>query len=116
MIAVTVRDLESGEPSLRAHDTLTVDVPRDFVRGGIFTVADGFRAAYTTIAGKQALRKVTTRPLSWRNSGETCLVACSGGGLRRLRHYRLCALEPAPAATPRSDAPLDCGDSTVASE
>jgi len=101
---MTVRDLGSGEHSLRAHDTLTVDVPRDFLRGGGFTVADGFRAAYTAIAGKQVLRNVTTRPLSWRASGETCLVACSGGGLRRLRHYRLCAVEPAPAATNGPDA------------
>jgi hypothetical protein len=66
-------------------------------------VADGFRAAYMAIAGRQVLRNVLTRPLSWRNSGETCLVACSGGCLRRLRHYRLCAVEPA-AATPVSDA------------
>ena len=102
---MTVRDLGTGERALRAHDTLTVDVPRDLPPGGVFTVADGFRAAYTAIAGKQVLRQVTTLPLSWRGSGETCLVVCSGGGLRRLRHYRLCTVEPEPAAAvPRSDA------------
>ena len=95
-----MRDLASGERSIRAHDTLTLDVPRDFPgAGAVFTVADGFRASYLAIAGKQVLRHVTPRPLSWRREGETCLVARSSSGLRRLRHYRLCAVEPVAAST-----------------
>jgi len=97
----TVLDLATGERSIRAHDTLTLDVPRDFPRaGGVFTVADGFRASYMAIAGRQVVRQVTPRPLSWRAEGETCLVARTGNGLRRLRHYRLCSVEPAAAVTP----------------
>ena len=104
MMPIAVMDLATGERSIRAHDTLTLDVPRDFLRtGGIFSVADGFRASYTAIAGKQIFRQVTPRPLSWRAEGETCLVARSGSSLRRLRHYRICSIEgsaPAPPQVP----------------
>ena len=99
MTPIAVLDLATGERSTRAHDTLTLDVPRDFLRaGGVFTVSDGFRASYTAIAGKQILRQVTPRPLSWRAEGETCLVARSSSALRRLRHYRLCSVERAAPA------------------
>jgi hypothetical protein len=104
MTPIAVLDLATGERSMRAHDTSTLDVPRDFLRaGGIFSVADGFRASYTAIAGKQVSHQVTPRPLSWRTEGETCLVARSGSGLRRLRHYRLCSIEglaPLPPQAP----------------
>lgn len=104
MTPIAVMDLATGERSVRAHDTLTVDVPGDFLRaGGVFAVADGFRASYTAIAGKQIIRQVTPRPLSWRAEGETCLVARSGSGLRRLRHYRICSIEgsaPTPSQAP----------------
>jgi hypothetical protein len=97
---IAVLDLATGERSTRPHDTLTLDVPGDFLRvGGVFTVADGFRASYTAIAGKQVIRQVTPRPLSWRLGGEVCLVARSSSSLKRLRQYRLCTIE-ALAAVP----------------
>jgi hypothetical protein len=105
---ISVLDLATGERSHRAHDTLTLDVPGDFPRaGGIFTVADGFRGSYTAMAGKQVIRHVTPRPLSWRIEGEMCLVARSSSGLRRLRQYRLCSIEPIVAAPPPSLAPAE---------
>jgi hypothetical protein len=98
---IAVLDLATGERSRRAHDTLTLDVPRDFpLSGGVFSVADGFRATYTAIAGKQIIRQVTPRPLSWRAEGETCLVARTSSSLKRLRHYRLCSIEPSVQAPP----------------
>src|SRR5437868_11235881 len=100
MTSMGVRDLASGEQTSRPHDTLTLDVPGDFPRaGGVFTVADGFRASYTAIAGKQVIRQVTPRPLSWRLGGEVCLVARTSSGLKRLRQYRLCTIEALPALT-----------------
>jgi hypothetical protein len=104
MDGVNLRDLATGERSTRPGDTLTVDVPSDFpAAGGVFTVADGFRASYTAVPRKQVIRNVTPGPLSWRIEGETCLVARTGSGARRLRHYRLCSVEraeaPAPAAS-----------------
>ena len=66
----------------------------------VFTVADGFRASYMAIAGKQILRQVTPRPLSWRAEGETCLVARTSSGLRRLRQYRLCSIQRSAAESP----------------
>jgi len=97
MTPVTVRDLATGQRSSRAHDTLTLDVPVDFLRtGGVCSVADGFRATYTAVEGKQVSHNVVPRPLAWRMEGERCLVARSGGGApRRLRHYRLCSVEGA---------------------
>lgn len=95
---IAVRDLETGAPANRPADTPTVDVPADLASGTIFTVADGFRASYTTAAGKQVARKVTTGPLGWRAQGETCLVARTGGARRGIRQYRLCWI--APAETP----------------
>jgi len=98
---IAVLDLATGERSTRAHDTLTLDVPGDFPRaGGVFTVADGFRGSYTAIAGKQVIRQVTPRPLSWRTGGELCLVARSSSGLKRLRQYRLCTIEAPPVPPP----------------
>lgn len=89
-----MRDLGTGEQSSRSHDTLTLDVPLDYPRaGGVFTVADGFRASYTTADGRQVSCSVTTQPLRWRTKGETCLVARTGG-VRRLRQYRLCWISP----------------------
>jgi len=98
---VAVRDLETGERVGRPPDTLTVDLPPDLPPGGVYTVSDGFRASYTTAAGKQMARRVTPGPLGWRSEGETCLVARSGLPGRTFRHYRACRIEP-----PRS-APLD---------
>jgi hypothetical protein len=92
---VAVRDLETGEQTSRPIDTLTLDLPADLPPGGILTVADGFRAAYMTGAGKQVTRKVTPGPLGWRREGETCLVARSGRAGRSLRQYRLCRIAPA---------------------
>ncbi|MGZ6126150.1 MAG: hypothetical protein ACXWLR_14375 [Myxococcales bacterium] len=101
MTPIAVLDVATGERSVRAHDTLTLDVPRDFPRtGGVFTVSDGFRANYMAIAGKQVIRNVTPRPLSWRAEGEMCLVARTGSGLRRQCHYRLCSIEAAESRAP----------------
>jgi hypothetical protein len=96
---VAVRDLETGEQTSRPADTLTVDVPADLPPGGIFTVADGFRASYLARSGKQVGRKVTPGPLGWRNEGDTCLVARTGGSHRSLRQYRVCRIAPSEAAT-----------------
>src|SRR3989442_15964691 len=75
MTSVTVRDLATGQRSSRPHDTLTLDVPVDFLRtGGVCSVADGFRATYTGIEGKPVIHNVVPRPLSWRTEGERCLV------------------------------------------
>ena len=87
MNVVAVRDLETGAAASRPSDTPTLDVPVDLASGTILTVADGFRASYTTAAGKQVTRKVTPEPLGWRAQGETCLVARSGGA-RRARQRR----------------------------
>jgi len=95
---VAVRDLETGAAAERPSDTPTLDVPGDLASGTIFSVAEGFRASYTTAAGKQVTRKVTPGPLGWRAGGETCLVARSGGARRGIRQYRLCWI--APAETP----------------
>ena len=94
---VAVRDLETGERADRPPDTLTVDLPVDLPPGGIFTVSDGFRASYTTAAGKLRTRSVTPGPLGWRSEGETCLVARSALRGRTLRHYRACRIEPGSA-------------------
>ena len=91
---VAVRDLETGEEAIRPPDTLTVDLPADLPPGGTFTVADGFRASYTTAAGKQISRRVTPGPLGWRTEGETCLIARSGRGGRSFCHYRICRIAP----------------------
>ena len=53
---VAVRDLGSGEENSRSHDTPTLDVPDDFPRSGVFTVADGFRASYLASDGKASIR------------------------------------------------------------
>jgi len=97
---VAVRDLETGAAADRPADTPTVDVPADLASGTIFLVADGFRASYTSAAGKQVTRKVTPGPLGWRARGETCLVARSGGARRGIRQYRLCSIAPAETASP----------------
>lgn len=91
---VAVRDLETGEQTSRPADTLTVDLPADLPPGGVFTVADGFRASYMTRSGKQVARKVTPGPLGWRSEGDTCLVARTGGSGRSLRQYRVCRIAP----------------------
>jgi hypothetical protein len=95
---IRVRDLATGQISSRPHDTLTLDVPVDFLRIGIFSVADGFRATYTAVGGKQVIYSVTPEPLSWRTHGENCLVARSANSARRLRQYRLCSVERDGAA------------------
>ena len=104
MTAIALRDVVSGDRSSRPRDTPTADVPADFPRDGVFTVADGFRASYGAVGGKHVTRNVRPRPLSWRIEGEQCLVARSGGAARRLRQYRLCILEP--AGTPPPEEPV----------
>jgi hypothetical protein len=37
---------------------------------------------------------VLLRPLGWRRRDEICLVARSGGALRRTKQYRLCVVDP----------------------
>ena len=96
---VAVCDLETGEQAGRPSDTLTVDIPADLPPGGIFTVADGFRASYMTATGKLMTRRVTPGPLGWRSEGETFLIARSGRGNRTLCHYRVCRIAP-PGNTP----------------
>jgi len=91
MTSIAVRDLETGEQAGRPADTLTIDVPLNFVPGREFAVNDGFRAQYTAAGGAKILCKVTPLPLSWRAGGETCLVARTSVA-RRLHHYRLCRI------------------------
>ena len=101
---VAVRDLETGEWTSRPPDTLTLDLPADLPAGGIVTVADGFRASYTTAMGKPVTHSVTPGPLGWRREGETCLVARSGRGDRTLRQYRHCQIAPRGSPPVRDDA------------
>src|SRR4051812_17677988 len=62
MTSIAVRDLETGERAARPADTLTIDVPLNFVPGREFTVADGFRAQYTAAGGGNVVCKVAPRP------------------------------------------------------
>lgn len=103
MDLVTVRDLETGEQTSRPADTLTLDLPANLPPGGIFTVADGFRASYATVTGKLVTRTVTPGPLGWRSEGEACLIARSGRGGRTLRHYRACRIAPTGSAPLHDD-------------
>lgn len=96
---VAVLDLETGEQTSRPPDTLTLDLPADLPPGGVLTLADGFRASYSTATGKLMIRTLTPGPLGWRNEGEMCLIARSGRGGRTL-HYRHCRIAP------RGSAPL----------
>jgi hypothetical protein len=102
---VTVRDLETGEETGRPPETLTLDLPANLPPGGIFTVADGFRASYTTASGKHLTRTVTPGPLGWRKEGETCLIERSGRGGRTLRRYRAYRIGPTGSA-PLHDDPI----------
>src|SRR2546423_8323639 len=105
---IAVLDLASGEPSERAGDTLTLDVPVGLPRAAAVSVVDGLRGHYLAADGHGVVYGVVFRPLYWRASGETCLVARSGGSERRApqfrppRHRPLHPLEIPPSAAPRA--------------
>jgi hypothetical protein len=90
---IAVLDVTSGEPSERPGDTLTLDVPTDLPRVGAVSVVDGRRGRYTAADGRGVEYGVVFRPLSWRERGETCLVARSGGSKRRTRQFRLSVVD-----------------------
>ena len=91
---ITVLDLASGEPSERAGDTLTLDVPVGLPRTAAVSVVDGLRGHYLAADGHGVVYGVVFRPLYWRASGETCLVARTGGSNRRSRQFRPSRIEP----------------------
>ena len=81
-------------------------LPRDLSESGIVSVEDGRRGRYVTNDGCGVVYSVLLRPLGWRQPGETCLVARSGGALRRTKQYRLSVVDPiSPAEHGRSRAP-----------
>ena len=74
MIAVV--DLASGEVLHRPSDTLTLDVPADLDRTtGVMSLDPRSHCHYIATDGKQREYSAFPRPLSWRVSGEECLVA-----------------------------------------
>src|SRR5437016_14552535 len=79
---IAVLDLASGEPSERAGDTLTLDVPVGLARAAAVSVVDGLRGHYLAADGRSVAYGVVFRPLCWRASGEACLVAGTGGAER----------------------------------
>jgi hypothetical protein len=91
---IAVLDLASGEPSERAADTLTLDVPVGLPRAAAVSVVDGLRGHYLAADGHGVVYGVVFRPLYWRASGETCLVARTGGSKRRTRQFRLSRIQP----------------------
>ena len=91
---ITVLDLASGEPSERAGDTLTLDVPVGLPRAAAVSVVDGLRGHYLAADGHGVAYGGVFRPLYWRASGETCLVARTGGSKRRTRQFRLSRIQP----------------------
>jgi hypothetical protein len=86
---IGILDVTSGEESERSGDTLTLDVPRDLPRTAAVSVEDGLRGRYVAAEGHPVAYGVVPRPLCWRIHGETCLVARSGGAMRRTRQFRL---------------------------
>jgi hypothetical protein len=91
---IGVLDLASGAASQRPIATLTLDVPRDLPESGVVSVEDGRRGRYVTKDGQGVVYGVLLRPLGWRRRGETCLVARTGGALRRTKQYRLSLVDP----------------------
>ena len=91
---IAVLDLASGEPSERTGDTLTLDVPVGLPRAAAVSVVDGLRGHYLAADGRSVAYGVVFRPLCWRASGETCLVARTGGSKRRTRQFRLSRIQP----------------------
>jgi hypothetical protein len=93
---IGVLDLASGAASHRPTTTLTLDVPRDLPKSGVVSVDDGRRGRYFANDGRGVVYGVLLRPLGWRRRDEICLVARSGGALRRTKQYRLCVVDPSP--------------------
>jgi hypothetical protein len=91
---IAVLDLASGEPSERSGDTLTLDVPTGLPTASAVSVVDGLRGHYLAADGHGVVYGVVFRPLYWRASGETCLVARTGGSKRRTRQFRLSRIQP----------------------
>jgi hypothetical protein len=92
---VSIVESWSGHVTIRAPDTLTVDVPLNLPKECDVEVSDGFRGSYMNASGYRAHFQARTQPLSWRSPGELCLVGRCGG-VRQSRRYRLCtvALHP----------------------
>jgi hypothetical protein len=94
---IGVLDKASGVASHRPKTTLTLDVPHDLPESGVVFVDDGRRGRYVANDGKGVDYLVLLRPLAWRRPGEICLVARSGGALRRARQFRLSVVAPTPS-------------------
>ena len=96
---ISVIETWSGHVTIRASDTLTVDVPVNLPRECDVDVSDGFRGSYMNASGYRVHFRARTQPLSWRSPGELCLVGRCGG-LRQSRTYRLYTVALAPPAAP----------------
>ena len=94
---ISVVETWSGHVTIRAPDTLTVDVPVNLPRECDVDVSDGFRGSYMNASGYRVRFQAKTQPLSWRSPGELCLIGRCGG-LRQSRRYRLCTVARAPPA------------------
>lgn len=95
MIAVV--DPESGVVSVRTSDTPTLDLPQDFDRAAAQVQLDLMsRVRYLSmVTGKEVVRPVQVRPLSWRVHGEDCLVsdASTMATASRAGSFRLSTVE-----------------------
>jgi hypothetical protein len=93
--SIPIVDLTSGAITVRASNTLTLDVPADFDRNaGVASVDTRARAHYLSTEGTNLLNPAHPRPLSWRARGEECLVANAKANADAVA-YRLCAVDPA---------------------
>jgi hypothetical protein len=93
--SIAVVDCSSGERSIRASDTQTLDLPADFDREkGVASVDLRERATYLAMNGATLVSSSRPRPLSWRVRGEECLVADSSAS-ESGRAYRRCLVDPA---------------------
>ena len=93
---ISIVDLTTGQISVRPSDTPTFDLPGDFDRVSAVAALDSrSQARYSATGGKNVVRSVHSRPLSWRVRGEECLVADDGEmpTVSEPSHYTLCAIE-----------------------
>jgi len=91
MTGISIVESWTGNLTVRAADTLTIDVPVNLPKGADVDVSDGFRGSYLSTAGNRVHFEARPRPLSWRSPGEACLVA-RWGGVRQSRRFRLCSI------------------------
>lgn len=96
---ISTLDLNSGALSDRASNTPTLDVPPDFDRATPSAQLDLQSHLHYSTFGRESVRPVFVRPLSWRTRGEECLVQQEGGSAKSLSKFFLCAVERHPLAT-----------------